>query len=322
MLENKKRLEDIEKDIEDSKILLFLLNGNAINSLGSDKENEKIILLKFLNGKSLRRLSTEYGIDRERISNGLREIFKQYPEELEAFDRIVDSRKASATIDVEQKEFEEMVEKVLFDNMTQKDASEILAMDPETFRTKMIQLINKNQRYRFFYTKKESKRRPDYSFINFKSLLLDMLRNGKSQSDIGAEYGIPARRISREIENLSEEDAFLKKACKMQAQIPWRRLKEYELKSIEEFIISTAVDIYADYNEPIIIDNPKSHQDQELEKIEKILEVANSVEGTNKQKADAAGISISTLRRVKIRHDMLVECKTNLDKEKETEVEK
>lgn len=303
----------IEKEIEDSKMILFLLNGDAINNLGNKKANEKIVLLKFLRGESIRKLSTEYGIDRERISQGLREIFEGYPEELEVFDQIVDSRKASATVEIEDKELEDIVRNILFKGMTQKEACEKLGLDSETFRVRMMQVINKNHNYRTIYTQKESKRRPDYSFINFKSLLLDMLRNGKTQSEIGLEYGIPARRISREVENLSKEDALLKKVCKMQAGISWKRLKDNKLEPDERLLIDIAIDAYSEYREPIIVDNPKSQQDIELEKLQEILSVANSVQGTNSEKAAAAGVSVSTLRRAKMKYDMILKDKQDVE---------
>ena len=311
-MDSKNSLDFIEKEIEDSRILLFLLNGKAIKTLSPNKENEKIVLLKFLKGDSLRKLSAEYGIDRERISQGLREIFEEYPEELEVFDKIVESRKASTTVKIENAELENIVRKVLFEGMTQKDAYESLGLDAETFRIKMMQVINKNRKYRTIYTQKEAKRRPDYSFINFKALLLEMIRNGKNQSEIGSEYGIPARRISREVENLPEEDALLKKVCKMHAKISWRRLKDYKLEPDEKVLIDVVMEAYSDYREPIIIDNPKPQQDVELEKLERILEIADSVQGTNAEKANAAGVSVSTLRRAKIKHEMIVKDRTTI----------
>ena len=298
------KIDSVKREIEYSKMLLILLNGEAISSMGKEKANEKLVLLKFLKGESLRSLSNIYSLDRERIAEGLRELFSGYPQELAMFDQIIESRKASSTIEVDEKDLQIAVRDVLFNGKTQKEAYESLKLDPETFRVKMLQVINNNHFYRSIYIQREAKRRPDYSFINFKALLLEMIRSGKTQSEIGEEYGIPARRISREIENLPEEDKLLRKACKMQARISWKRLKENKLEKAEKLLLDEVLEKYSNVQEPIIIENPKSKKQSELERVEEILKIADSVDGTNKEKASAAGVSVSTLRRAKIKYEM------------------
>lgn len=298
------KIDSVEKEIEYSKMLLILLNGKAISSLGKEKANERLVLLKFLKGESLRSLSNIYSLDREKIAQGLRELFSGYPQELAIFDQIVESRKASSTIEVDENALQMAIKDVLFNGKTQKEACESLKLDSETFRVKMLHVINTNHFYRSIYIQREAKRRPDYSFINFKALLLEMIRSGKTQSEIGEEYGIPARRISREIENLSEEDELLRKACKMQARISWKRLKENKLDKAEKTLLDEVLEKYSNVQEPIIMENSKSKIQSELERVEEILRIADSVDGTNKDKASAAGVSVSTLRRAKIKYEM------------------
>lgn len=285
---------DFKKDV-----LLKLLNGKTIESLKPSIEKE--ILGKFLKGESIRNLSRDYGVDRELLTQGLRRLFAENEEELKLFDKVLEHNKATSR-KVEDKTLEVAVEQIVFGQRTIKDVSEELKMDKETFRYKMMNALNKNKRLLIAYIDKESKRRPDYSFINFRALLLEMIKSGKTQSEIGNEYGIPARRISREVDKLTKEDEPLKDACKMQAEMSWRRLKENELTALEIRTLKRALDFYENIDVgPIILEDAKTHQELEEEKMNKILELADSVEGTNAEKAKAAGVSVSTLRRIKIK---------------------
>lgn len=295
-------LPEIEREIDYANKLLILLNGKAIEKVPVDSIEYKI-LGEFLRGRSIRQLSKDYRIKRDFLTSGLRKIFAEFPEELEIFNSVLEyNRQNTATVGIETAELYSAVENVVTGNITMEEAAKNLGIDNGTFRERMFEVINKRRELMAKYIEKEGKRRPDYSFINFRALLLHMLRTGKTQSQIGIEYGIPARRISREVEKL-QEDGLLKEACKMQAKISWRRLEENQLFKDEADLIRRTLEHYEKIGVgPIIKPEFKTQEETRSEKIAAILAKADSVSGTIKEKAAAAGVSVSTLRRARIEY--------------------
>ena len=82
------------------------------------------------------------------------------------------------------------------------DASIRLGIHKQTLHEKLIEYINTSNdiELKRKYIKYEEKRNPDYSFINFKALFIQMVKDDVGQSEMAREYCIPARTISRELD--------------------------------------------------------------------------------------------------------------------------
>ena len=136
---------------------------------------------------------------------------------------------------------------------------------------------------------------PDYSYINFKALIVEMIKNNMSQSQIAEEYGIPARTIGREIEKLKNEEGYEKlyDICK---EYSYRKMKRKPFTEFENLLMQAVVDEYSDEG-PILVESGMDKRKMQYERAKKNIELANNIQGTEKDKADALGISVSTLRR-------------------------
>lgn len=116
-----------------------------------------------------------------------------------------------------------------------------------------------------------------------------------SQSQIAAEYGIPARTVSRKIEGLKDSDSELYEICK---EYSYRKMQRKPFTRFEEMLMESIIRQYED--ESILGYDSKTKQQIQYEKAKENVEKASKMRGTEQAKAKALGISVSTLRRDKI----------------------
>lgn len=90
------------------------------------------------------------------------------------------------------------------------EASMQLGMHRQTFHEKLVEYINgtDDMELKRKYITYQEERNPDYSFINFKALFIQMIEDNVGQSEMAREYGIPARTISRELDKLKEDKEY------------------------------------------------------------------------------------------------------------------
>ena len=159
------------------------------------------ILKELLNGKSLRELQEKYHFDRKRFKE---RIDREYPigthqrEQVE--NQLRENKKNGSTIDIPESQLKDTIREVLNEEILMEEAASRCKVYIQTFKEKMIKYINKSQNedLRKLYIEYQKKRNPDYSFINFKALFVEMLGNNYSQTEIAEKYGINARTVSRE----------------------------------------------------------------------------------------------------------------------------
>ena len=263
------------------------------------KEFQKVFK-EILQGKSLRNIEKEYGIDRKYIMKKCKDIFPEGSEELQKFERIVQHNiKSSIMVNVNEQDLVDTMDKLFENQITMEQAYTGLNIDRLTFKERLEEYVinSKDKELTKKYIEYESRMRPDYSHINFKALLIEMVKTNSSQAEIANEYGIPARTIGREIEKLKSDKSYgdLYAVCKEHA---CRKLQKSEFSIFEKEIVNRLLD---KYNEgPIIIKNAKTKEEKEYERIKNIINIANNATGNLKQKAEQAGVSESTLRRMKI----------------------
>lgn len=257
------------------------------------------IFKELLEGKSLRKLEEEYGINRESIVKKSRELFPEGSEEAQKFEMILEyNKKNNQTKNIDSEKMKVVAKKLFAGKISMKDAYTELNIDKLTFKEKLAEyVINSNDKeLKKEYIEYETERKPDYSHINFKALLIEMIETNLSQVEIGQEYGIPARRIGREVEKLKEDKEYndLYVLCKEHAK---RKLRKEEFSIFEKEMITRLLGKYEDRD--IIIRDAKTKEELQYENACKIVEIAENVNGTLEEKAQKAGVSESTLRRMK-----------------------
>ena len=263
--------------------------------------NIEEVINKIINGMSLREAGRIYGVDRENLKEMCMQYFKTNPEKLEAFELAVKNNKINSTAVVIPAETLKAICLDLCEKRSNVRAiSAEMHIDEDTLKEKLFQFLSKpeNAELAKKYIAYQANLHPDYSYINFKALIVEMIKNNMSQSQIAEEYGIPARTIGREVEKLKQEEGYEKlyEICK---EYSYRKMKRKPFTEFEQLLLQAVVEEYSDEG-PIIVDGGISKRKMQYEKSKKNVELANSIQGTEKDKADALGISVSTLRRYKL----------------------
>ena len=276
------------------------------------------ILKKCLEGCSLRELSKKYNFDRNKFIERLK---REYPEgsiERQSIEKqLVENKKNSTLKEVEKNQLEELTQDVIEGKILMRDAAAECGLFIQTFREKMEGYINSsnNVDLQKKYIEYRSKREGDYSWINFKALLIKMIKNNSSQTQLAETYGIPARTVSRELAKLKDDEKYedLYEIAKKFSK------KNFEHELISDDEVKEADKILKKYHEgSIIISNSISKEEKEYLKDKKLLEDAEKIPGTQKEKATKLGVGVSTLRRAKIRTEQYEkEKKIKQDKELE-----
>lgn len=276
------------------------------------------ILKKCLEGYSLRELSKKYNFDRNKFIERLK---REYPEgsiERQSIEKqLVENKKNSTLKEVKKDKLEELTQDVIEGKILMRDAAAECGLFIQTFREKMEGYINSsnNVDLQKKYIEYRSKREGDYSWINFKALLIKMIKTNSSQTQLAETYGIPARTVSRELAKLKDDEKY---------EDLYEIAKKFSKKNFEHEVISDdevkeADKILKKYHEgSIIISNSISKEEKEYLKDKKLLEDAEKIPGTQKEKATKLGVGVSTLRRAKIRTEQYEkEKKIKQDKELE-----
>lgn len=176
------------------------------------------------------------------------------------------------------------------------DASIRLGIHKQTFHEKIIEYINKSNdmELKRKYIRYEEERNPDYSFINFKALFIQMIKDDIGQSEIAREYGIPARTVSRELEKIKKEEGY-EVLYEMTKELSKRKMYRQEFSSYERLLMCASIEIYDEG--PVIINNSISKEEREYKRAKKLLEKVSKMQGTKEEIAEKLGIGVSTIRR-------------------------
>ena len=276
------------------------------------------ILKKCLEGCSLRELSKKYNFDRNKFIERLKREYPEGSKERQSIEKqLVENKKNSTLKEVEKNQLEELTQDVIEGKILMRDAAAECGLFIQTFREKMEGYINSsnNVDLQKKYIEYRSKREGDYSWINFKALLIKMIKTNSSQTQLAETYGIPARTVSRELAKLKDDEKYedLYEIAKKFSK------KNFEHELISDDEVKEADKILKKYHEgSIIIINSISKEEKEYLKDKKLLEDAEKIPGTQKEKATKLGVGVSTLRRAKIRTEQYEkEKKIKQDKELE-----
>lgn len=182
------------------------------------------------------------------------------------------------------------------------EASMQLGMHKQTFHKKLVEYINgtDDMELKRKYITHQEERNPDYSFINFKALFIEMVNEEVSQSELAKRYGIPARTVSRELEKLKNEEGYetLYAMAKVMAD---RMMKRQGFSDYERFLMQANLDALDEG--PVIVNNSISKEEREYNRAKELLEKASTIKGTKEEIAKSLGVGVSTLRRAKRKID-------------------
>ena len=230
-----------------------------------DKEIFMKAFEEFFKGKSARKIEEEYQINRDTFIRICRENLPEGTKRREEFEARLVSNKESSKVELPREEIKRAFSRLVNGEKGLMDLATELGVHYQTLKEKIIEFVNNSgdEEIKRRYVEYKQKSNPDYSFINFKALVIEMI-----QEDIGKEH--------------SE-----------------RKMKRKTFTNLEKYLIDNTLSGFDEGD--VIIDDSIPKAKQEYLRQKKILERADRVEGTNKDKAKALGISVSTLRRMRIK---------------------
>ena len=306
------------------------------------EEELREIMQEIMKGTSLRKAAENHNVDRKTLKRKLEALLEQ--EELKKAQENHDegektSKKEPEKTTIAAKEFrkklkenhgssrlpldknmENMVIAILNGKITETQAHELYHIDRETIRRNIHALAQREPKYLEAYLKYCNKSKIYYANINFKGLIVHMLKNDMSQSEMAEKYGISPRKISREIAKLSKSsdsrDITLYKLAKICADKKMKKedLTEKELIQYRELLDSLFPDI------KIIEEGSKSDIEREIEQLEGFCDEVQEYKAkgmTQEEIAKAMKTSISTIRRKKLK---LKELKARQSNQAEKEI--
>ena len=196
--------------------------------------------------------------------------------------------------------------------ITIQEASRICNIHEETFSRKVYEALSQNPALLEIYLRNGANKR-DYSQVNTRLVIINMLRNNMNQSEMSRELGIPTRTISGWVNKLPEDDE-LRVWAKLSAD---RALQGGKLSEIEMAELIKKLDRYVEehniHEEPL---DTRSIEERELAKTQEFLDKVYRLEEekdengkkkyTRKQIMDMLGVGYSAIRRAEIKRDNLI----------------
>ena len=265
-----------------------------------DKEIFMQAFEEFLKGKSARKIEEEYKINRDMFIRICRENLPEGTKRRQEFeDRLLHNKELSK-VEIPKEDIRGAFFRLVNEEKGLKDLAAELSIHYQTLRERIIEFVNNSQdeEIKRRYVEYRQRINPDYSFVNFKALIIEMIRDDISQSEIARMYGIPPRTVSRELEKL-KDDEYYSPLYRIGKEHSERKMKRKPFTNLEIYLIHNTLSGF-DEGDVIIDDSiPKARQEYLRQK--KMLERADSMEGSNKDKAEALGISVSSLRRMRIK---------------------
>lgn len=180
-------------------------------------DNFERMFLTVLNGKSVRECEKEYGIDRKTFAKKCKERFPEDSEQMRKLRKVLSHNRTNIQKkDVDEERLGRIVKNLLEGKIkTLNEAKELYVktgedIDSQTFKEKIVDYINSSadDELKREYIEYEARRHPDYSHINFKALIIEMIKDEASQTEMAARYGIPPRTISRELAKLENDEEY------------------------------------------------------------------------------------------------------------------
>lgn len=271
------------------------------------EDNFEKMFMDVLNGRSVRECEGIYKINRKTFVKRCKERFPEDSEQMKKLRKVLAyNRTNMQKKDVDEERLEGIVNNLLEGVIkTLNEAKELYVktgedIDMQTFKSKIVDYINSSDHeLKRKYIEYEARRHPDYSHINFKALIIEMIKDEASQTEMAARYGIPPRTISRELAKLENDEEY-KPIYETAKELARRKMKKGQkedslFEPLETILIKNMLENY-DEGE-VIISNPKTEAGKKYEKAKSLVEQVDAIGTTQKIAAKQLGISISTIKR-------------------------
>lgn len=209
-----------------------------------------------------------------------------------------------------EKYMDKIIISILKGEITAKQASVDTGYDRETIRRKINEFVFKNNLFIKEYIQYLNKSGRDYSGINFKGLIIQMMKLNISQSEMAIRSGIPPRTVSRELEKIGkstqENDRILYEIAKRYSENKMKRIimSTREIERLEEYLDQLFGEV------PIIEEDAKSKEELEIERLTEFLTQVDKYQNegmTIKDIAKKMQVGVSTIRRNRLRLEALKE---------------
>lgn len=271
-------------------------------------DNFERMFLAVLNGKSVRECEKEYGIDRKTFAKKCEKRFPEDSEQMRKLRKVLSHNRTNIQKkDVDEERLGKIVRNLLDGKINTLIDAKVLYLKPEeemdsqTFKAKIVDLVNASDddELKREWIDYEARRHPDYAHINFKALIIEMIKDEASQTEMAARYGIPPRTISRELAKLENDEEY-KTIYATAKELARRKMQKGQKEDslyqpLERILIQ---DMLENYDEgEVIISNPKTEAQKKYEKAKSLVEQVDALGTTQKNAAKELGVSISTIKR-------------------------
>lgn len=246
---------------------------------------------------SLRQLSKQTGIDKDLLKDKIIKVCSD--EELKQIMIILKDNKANSSTIYLEGNVKEAVIRILKGEISVRQASKDYNIDRETLMRKTEELANASPEYVKYYIQYKAKR-GDYSGINFRSLIIEMIENGMSQTAIAKEYDIPVRTMSRELQKLEKSDdkrdIKLFDIAKIYAE---KMIRHEELSDYEQRLYGSIIEELKQDTKftTINIESNEEKRNKQLQDFKSKVQELREKGMTNGQIAKKLGVGVSTIRR-------------------------
>ena len=263
-----------------------------------------------ISGKSIRDCEKQYGINRNTFVTMCKQIFPEGSEQREKLERVLSYNKSELQKKaIDEKRLSTIIKGLLTGNIPTLNEAKSLYLkkgekiDLQTFKENIVEYINSSNddELKREYIEYEARRHPDYSHINFKALIIEMIKDEASQTDMATKYGIPPRTISRELAKLENDEEYRtlyetsKELARRKMQKGNSNNKESVFEPLELILIQAML---KDYDEgAVIISSQRTEAERKYEKAKKLIGQVEELGTTQKEAAKQLGVSISTIRR-------------------------
>ena len=202
-------------------------------------------------------------------------------------------------IKIEQKDFEDKVQQIIDGKTTRTKLIKELKIDRITLNYKIQELVVFNpELYRKFITKFPYMPR-EYTHINWRAMLIDIMKKGYTKIQAAEQYGINSRTIARKVHEIQKEDENIVNLYRKVAN--YRKRQKPLPTELQEKVNNLP-------NEDVFIGGIYDKREKELMELEKkyndkLLKGEMAVKASADCGVQRASKNLNTLYRIKIENN-------------------
>lgn len=199
-------------------------------------------------------------------------------------------------IEITQQDFEGKIEEILLGKTTRKKLIKELKIDRVTLNNKIQELIVHNPELYHRFIAKFPYMPREYTHINWRAMLIDIMKKGYTKFEAADQYEINDRTIARKVYKVQEYDPDIVELYRKVSR--YRKMQKPLPKELQEMIDSLP-------EEEVFIGEIYDKREEELIRLEKeytkrILNGQGATEASKECGTTRVSKSLNTLYRIKI----------------------